>query len=59
MEVSGLCSEQTQWEVGELLAHKNIDVVAGPESWEKTPVNRCQWFGKCVLIQGIREGREG
>ncbi len=32
--VSGLCSEHKQKEVGELLKVNNIDVVAGQESWE-------------------------
>ena len=33
--VSGLCSERKQKEIGELLACNSIDTVAVHESWEK------------------------
>ena len=42
---SGLCSEQKQKEVGELLKKVNLDIVAGQESWEKE--------GKVIAVDGL------
>ena len=39
--ISGLCSERKQREVGELLQRLKIDVVAGQESWEKRGKGSC------------------
>ena len=59
--LSGLCSERKQKEVGELLKVNNIDVVAGQESWEKEDsrinVDGYKWFGKPYDVQNTeREG---
>ena len=59
--LSGLCSECKQKELGELLKVNNIDVVAGQESWEKEDsrinVDGYKWFGKPYDVQNTeREG---
>ena len=55
--VSGLCSDRKQKEVGELLAKHNLDIVAGQESWEKEEtrieVECYKWFGKPRSKQNV------
>ena len=58
--VSELCSEHKQKEVGEMLQVNEIDVVAGQQSWEEDStinVDGYKWFGKLVMFKILRGGR--
>ena len=57
--ISGLCSDRKQKEVGELLAKYNLDV-AGQGSWEKEEtridVEGYKWFGRTRIKQNSPRG---
>ena len=55
--ISGLCSENKQKEIADLLACNSIDIVAVQESWEKED-SKMDISG-FVLVKGVREGRKG
>ena len=61
--LSGLCNERKEKQVGEALTKMKIDMVAGQESWEKEgsriEVEHYNWFGNPRNNQTSQRGEGG